>query len=105
MPADLPLAGVQAFSIDDSETTEIDDAFSLQTVDGPGGVLTRIGIHIAAPATAILRGDALDAVARNRMSTVYAPGLKYTMLPTAWIDAFTLAEGATVLWKNYLLPV
>jgi exoribonuclease-2 len=92
VPADLPLASVPAFSIDDSETTEIDDAFSLQVVDG----LTRIGIHIAAPATAILRGDALDAVARSRMSTVYAPGLKYTMLPTAWIDAFTLAEGATV---------
>lgn len=89
VPEDLPLATVEAFSIDDSATTEIDDAFSVQHLDG----LTRIGIHIAAPATALLRGDALDAVARQRMSTVYAPGLKFTMLPDAWIDAFTLGEG------------
>lgn len=89
VPDDLPLAPVEAFSIDDSATTEIDDAFSVQPLDG----LTRIGIHIAAPATALLRGDTLDAVARQRMSTVYAPGLKFTMLPDAWIDAFTLGEG------------
>jgi exoribonuclease-2 len=89
---DLPLADVEAFSIDDSATTEIDDAFSLQAVGG----VTRVGIHIAAPATAIARGDALDAVARSRMSTVYAPGLKYTMLPDAWVDAFTLGEGRVV---------
>jgi len=90
--SELPLAAVTAFSIDDSATTEIDDAFSLQTL----GALTRVGIHIAAPATAIERDDPLDTVARSRMSTVYAPGLKYTMLPDAWIDAFTLAEGREV---------
>ncbi len=27
------------------------------------------------------------------MSTVYAPGLKYTMLPDAWVEAFSLNEG------------
>ena len=43
---DLPLATVRAFSIDDSATTEIDDAFSVQ----PLGDRARIGIHIAAPA-------------------------------------------------------
>jgi exoribonuclease II len=96
VPDHLPLAEVTAFSIDDSATTEIDDAFSLQRLAGEAGELTRVGIHIAAPATAILPGDALDAVARARMSTVYAPGLKYTMLPEAWIDAFTLAEGRVV---------
>ena len=92
VPDDLPLADVAAFSIDDSATTEIDDAFSLQQA----GEAMRVGIHIAAPATAIQRGDALDAVARARMSTVYAPGLKYTMLPQPWVDAFTLAEGRVV---------
>jgi len=92
LPDDLPLAEVAAFSIDDSATTEIDDAFSLQAA----GERFRVGIHIAAPATAMRRDDALDAVARARMSTVYAPGLKFTMLPQAWIDAFTLAEGRVV---------
>ena len=93
VPDDLPTADVRAFSIDDSATTEIDDAFSLQPL---AGGLTRVGIHIAAPALALRRGDALDAVARNRMSTVYAPGLKFTMLPDAWVEAFTLAEGRTL---------
>ncbi len=88
---DLPLSPAQAFSIDDSATTEIDDAFSVQ----PVGDRTRIGIHIAAPALALSRGHPLDAVAKSRMSTVYAPGLKYTMLPDDWIDAFSLNEGRT----------
>jgi len=86
---DLPLASAPAFSIDDSATTEIDDAFSVQFMDER----VRIGIHIAAPATAISRGDALDAAARGRLSTVYAPGLKITMLPEPWIEAFSLAAG------------
>lgn len=86
---DLPLAPAAAFSIDDSATTEIDDAFSVQFIDDR----VRVGIHIAAPATAIARGDALDQAARGRMSTIYAPGLKITMLPAPWIEAFSLAAG------------
>jgi exoribonuclease-2 len=88
----LPLAPVAAFSIDDSATTEIDDAFSVHAAPGS---LT-VGIHIAAPALALVHGHPVDLAARARMSTVYAPGLKYTMLPEAWIDAFSLAEGRTV---------
>jgi exoribonuclease-2 len=88
----LPLAAVTAFSIDDSATTEIDDAFSVQPLDG--GV--RVGIHIAAPGAVIARDHPLDAVARTRMSTVYAPGMKITMLPAAWIEAFSLDAGRTV---------
>ena len=86
---DLPLSPARAFSIDDSATTEIDDAFSVQ----PQGDRTRIGIHIAAPAVALSRGHPLDTIAKSRMSTVYAPGLKYTMLPDDWIDAFSLNAG------------
>ena len=89
---DLPLATVSAFSIDDSATTEIDDAFSVQ----PLGDRTRIGIHIAAPAVVLSRGHAVDTVARSRMSTVYAPGLKYTMLPDDWIESLSLNEGREV---------
>ncbi len=88
----LPLAKVQAFSIDDVTTTEIDDAFSVETL--PDGKV-RVGIHIAAPGLGIARGDAIDAIARSRMSTVYMPGDKITMLPDALVEAFTLAEGRT----------
>ncbi|CAG4887690.1 ribonuclease catalytic domain-containing protein [Paraburkholderia saeva] len=90
VPDDLPEAEVEAFSIDDITTTEIDDAFSVEHLaDGR----VRIGVHIAAPALGIERGDAVDAIARGRLSTVYMPGDKITMLPDDVVEAFTLAEG------------
>ena len=88
--AELPLAQVQAFSIDDSGTTEIDDALSVSALPGGGH---RVGIHIAAPGLAITKDDPLDQVARNRMSTVYFPGDKITMLPDSVIEQFSLDEG------------
>jgi exoribonuclease-2 len=90
---DLPLATVQAYSIDDSQTTEIDDALSLQ---GLGSGRVTLGIHIAAAGLAIRPDDALDAVARARLSTVYMPGYKVTMLPDDVVQAFTLSEGRAV---------
>jgi len=89
-PAGLPLADVQAYSIDDATTTEIDDAFSLQLL--PDGA-HRLGIHIAAPALGITPGSPLDVIARERLSTVYFPGSKITMLPEAAVEAYTLAAG------------
>src|SRR5262249_5442152 len=89
-PQDLPIAEVSAFSLDDATTTEIDDAFSLTPL--PGGRL-RVGIHIAAPGLGFAPGSAVDAIARERLSTVYMPGRKITMLPPEAIERFTLAEG------------
>jgi len=85
----LPLAPVQAFSIDDSATTEIDDALSVQGL-GSGSVV--FGIHIAAPGLALLPGSELDQVASQRLSTVYMPGWKLTMLPDPVVEAYTLTE-------------
>ncbi len=91
-PGGLPLAEVAAFSIDDVTTTEIDDAFSVVTLaDG----MLKVGIHIAAPGLGIRPDDAIDKIARARMSTVYMPGDKITMLPDEVVNAFTLAEGKT----------
>ena len=87
---ELPLAAVQAFSIDDSQTTEIDDALSVQGL-GSGQII--LGIHIAAPALAVQPGSAIDKVARDRFSTVYMPGHKLTMLPDDVVQHYTLAEG------------
>jgi exoribonuclease-2 len=86
----LPLATVQAFSIDDSQTTEIDDALSVQGL-GSGTVV--FGVHIAAPALAIAPHSDIDKVARERLSTVYMPGHKLTMLPDAVVQAYTLLAG------------
>ncbi len=87
---ELPLAAAQAFSIDDSATTEIDDALSVQGL-GSGTVV--FGIHIAAPGLAIAPASALDQVARSRYSTVYMPGFKITMLPDDVVQSYTLLEG------------
>ncbi|WP_332749831.1 ribonuclease catalytic domain-containing protein [Hydrogenophaga sp.] len=87
---ELPLAAVQAFSIDDSHTTEIDDALSLQ---GLGSGTVTLGIHIAAPGLAIAPESAIDQVARHRLSTVYMPGHKITMLPDEVVQAYTLMAG------------
>ncbi|MEP6739903.1 MAG: RNB domain-containing ribonuclease, partial [Caldimonas sp.] len=70
---ELPLASVAAFSIDDSQTTEIDDALSVQ---GLGSGQVSVGIHIAAPSLAVAPGSTVDEVARDRLSTVYIPGHK-----------------------------
>ncbi|MDP2369793.1 ribonuclease catalytic domain-containing protein [Rhodoferax sp.] len=87
---DLPLASAQAFSIDDSATTEIDDALSVQGL-GSGTVV--VGIHIAAPGLAVLPGSPIDQAGRARLSTVYMPGHKITMLPDAVVQAYTLQAG------------
>jgi exoribonuclease-2 len=87
---ELPLAPVPAWSIDDSATTEIDDALSVQGL-GSGTVI--VGIHIAAPGLAITPASAIDQVARQRLSTVYMPGHKITMLPDEVVQAYTLQEG------------
>ncbi|NDB10288.1 MAG: RNB domain-containing ribonuclease, partial [Burkholderiaceae bacterium] len=89
--AGLPTAQVKAFSIDDVGTTEIDDALSLTSI---GNGLYRLGIHIAAPGLLIQKGDRFDQVARERMSTVYFPGDKITMLPEQFVEYFSLDAGS-----------
>jgi len=86
---ELPLSNVAVYSIDDAATTEIDDAFSVSTLRNGN---TRIGIHIAAPALGITPESAFEHVARERLSTVYYPGGKITMLPDAAIAHYTLGE-------------
>lgn len=88
---DLPKADVTAFSIDDESTTEVDDALSLTDL---GNGMKRVGIHIAAPSLAIKQGDKMEKNIMERLSTVYFPGGKITMLPKNWIAAFSLDAGA-----------
>jgi exoribonuclease-2 len=88
--AGLPLAEAQAFSLDDIGTSEIDDAFSVRRA---GDGTLRIGIHIAAPALGFVPGSPLDAIARERLSTAYMPGRKFTMLPDDVVERFSLDHG------------
>jgi exoribonuclease-2 len=91
-PEDLPLADVEAFSLDDVGTTEIDDAFSVRRISPE---VLRIGIHIAAPSLGFAPGSALDALARERLSTAYMPGRKFTMLPEDLVTRYSLDAGST----------
>ena len=99
--AELPLAAVQAFSIDDAHTTEIDDAFSVTATDGGW----QIGVHIAAPGLGFGPDSDLGRIARERLSTVYMPGRKITMLPEDVVEHFTLAAGHTVAAISLYLDV
>ena len=88
---DLPKADVTAFSIDDESTNEVDDALSLTDL---GNGSKRVGIHIAAPSLAVKPSDKMEKNIMERLSTVYFPGGKITMLPENWIAAFSLDAGA-----------
>lgn len=90
LPFAPPKASVHAFSIDDVDTTEVDDALSVQILaDGS----RRVGIHIAAPTLAIAANSAMEQVVFQRLSTVYFPAGKITMLPDNWVSAFSLDAG------------
>jgi exoribonuclease-2 len=92
-PPALPRADIDAFSIDAEGTTEIDDAFSVRRL---GGDAVEIGVHIAAPALFFTPDSVLEALAAKRLSTVYFPGDKITMLPDDVVKAATLQEGREV---------
>ncbi len=95
MPAEphgLSLAAMPCFSIDDATTNEIDDAFSLEKLSNGN---MRVGIHIAAPSLAVQPDSTLDAIVLSRLSTVYMPGNKITMLPEAVVRPFSLDAGET----------
>src|SRR5579859_5056213 len=70
-PGALELSPVEAFSIDDATTTEIDDAFSVTKLANGNW---QVGVHIAAPALGIAADSPLDREAAKRLSTVYFPG-------------------------------
>ncbi len=91
-PHGLSLAAMPCFSIDDATTTEIDDAFTVEALKNGN---TRVGIHIAAPALGVPVGSALDAIVLQRLSTVYMPGNKITMLPEEVVKPFSLDAGET----------
>jgi exoribonuclease-2 len=64
-----------------------------RSVTGLGSGEVVFGVHIAAPGLAVLPDSPVDKVARERLSTVYMPGWKLTMLPDAVVQAYTLDEG------------
>jgi exoribonuclease II len=78
------------FAIDDEDTREIDDAFSVEA-DAEGIAIT---VHIADLTPFVAKSDALDEEARRRISTVYLPQTTVRMFPeNLSCDLASLREG------------
>ncbi len=73
------LRSLEAFSIDDADTREIDDAISLEVI--PEGF--RLGVHIADVSEFVAPDSLLDAEAVRRATTIYLPDQILPMLPEA----------------------
>lgn len=73
----LDYRDTEAFTIDDEDTSEVDDAITVVR----NGAETVIGIHIADVSAFVFKGDLLDAEASQRSSTIYLPATTVRMLP------------------------
>ena len=73
------LTDLACFAIDDVETSEVDDAISVEL--GDDGL--RLGVHIADPEPFVPLGGVLDQAARDRGTTFYLPTERILMLPPA----------------------
>ncbi len=77
IPARLDYQDSPAFTIDDEDTQEVDDAL---TVRWEGDEIV-VGIHIADVSAFVTKGDTLDAEASRRSSTIYLPSITVPMFP------------------------
>ncbi|WP_269624814.1 ribonuclease catalytic domain-containing protein [Prochlorococcus marinus] len=83
------LTHLNTYSIDDSQTFEIDDAISLEKIS----YQHKLWIHIASPTSYFEYQSAIDKKARELISTVYLSNNTYYMLPEILInDVFSLCE-------------
>lgn len=88
------LTSLLTFTIDDADTTEIDDALSLS--EEHGTIL--VGIHIADAGFFVPPGEVVDKAALARGTTVYLPRGKLSMLPS------TLSEEKASLVAEVVRP-
>ena len=80
-----------AFTIDDEDTREVDDALTVRRE----GNETVVGIHIADVSAFVAKGDLLDAEAGRRSSTIYLPSMSVRMFPERLsTDLASLRAGA-----------
>ena len=73
----VDLSGVPTFTIDNADTADRDDAFSLERLNGH----YRLGIHIADAASLVDSGGELCAEASRRSASLYLPESVIPMLP------------------------
>ena len=106
-PADLEgrqdCRGDRVITIDPADARDHDDALSIERLAGGG---TRVGIHIADVAHYVSHGDALDAEAWERGTSVYLVDRVLPMLPHALSsDLCSLVPGEDRLTLAVFLTV
>ena len=69
---------LHTFTIDSALSRDFDDALSVRTLENG---LHEVGVHIADVAEFITRGDDLDNEAEVRVSSIYLPDGRISMLP------------------------
>ncbi len=96
------LTGLHLFSIDDESTTDIDDACSVERT--PSG--WRLGVHITDVASLIPIDSALNAAARERLTSLYLPDRKIPMFPPPFSEQLgSLLPGAPRLALSALFDL
>jgi exoribonuclease II len=79
----IPLQHLACFTIDSSDTRDMDDALSIrETSDGN----LEVGVHITDIASCISPGSFLDQEARERSQTLYMPDQTIYMFPTEFSE-------------------
>jgi ribonuclease R len=97
------LTGLLAFTIDPADAKDFDDAISLE---GVGGGLVRVGVHIADVAHYVCEGSDLDREALARGRSVYLVDRVVPMLPSRLSsDLAALRAGVVRLAVSVLMDV
>src|SRR4029077_21108569 len=103
-PERRDLTALRTYAIDDAETTEVDDAVSIEPGEAPGTFV--VGVHIADPAPYAARGSLVDEEAYRRATTFYLPEERIFMLPPAiGEEAASLLEGSTRPAMSFLVTL
>jgi exoribonuclease-2 len=88
------LTGRYTFTIDDISTRDMDDAISIERIDGG----YELGIHITDASFGVSPGGELDRESRRRATSIYCADRTVNMLPTE------LSEGALSLRAGEIRP-
>lgn len=98
----IDLRHLETFTVDDSSTRDMDDALSLERVDGG----LELGVHISDVAAAIPVASVLDRESRERATSVYVPERTINMLPCELSQgAVSLVQGEPRLCVSFMFRI